>query len=150
MNHIANLLDVEHIALDLPAPDKHQALAAAARLFARDGLDPVKVQAALAEREQLGSTGIGEGVAIPHGRLKGLASPRGAFVRLAEPVPFDACDGRPVRLVFVLLVPEQATEEHLQILSELAERFSDPAVRQALTTVSDPESALGLLTGTDG
>lgn len=150
MNHIANLLDVEHIALDLPAPDKHQALAAAARLFAHDGLDPVKVQAALAEREQLGSTGIGEGVAIPHGRLKGLASPRGAFVRLAEPVPFDACDGRPVRLVFVLLVPEQATEEHLQILSELAERFSDPAVRQALTTVSDPESALGLLTGTDG
>ena len=150
MNRIASILDVEHIALDLPAANKTAALEAAARLFTRDGLDPAKVQAALAEREQLGSTGIGEGVAIPHGRLKGLASPRGAFVRLAEPVPFDACDGRPVRLVFVLLVPEQATEEHLQILSELAERFSDPAVRQALTTVSDPESALGLLTGTDG
>ena len=150
MNRIASILDVEHIALDLPAANKAQALEAAARLFARDGLDPAKVQAALAERERLGSTGIGEGVAIPHGRLKGLSAPRGAFVRLAEPVPFDACDGRPVRLMFVLLVPEQATEEHLQLLSELAERFSDPDVRQALTTVSDPESALGLLTGADG
>lgn len=147
MNLIASLLDVEHIALDLPAADKQQALGAAARLFARDGLDPAKVQAALAERERLGSTGIGEGVAIPHGRLKGLSAPRGAFVRLATPVPFDASDGRPVRLMFVLLVPEQATEEHLQILSELAERFSDPDVRQALLSAPDPESALNLLTG---
>ncbi len=147
MNRIASILDVEHIALDLPAANKAQALEAAARLFARDGLDPAKVQAALAERERLGSTGIGEGVAIPHGRLKGLASPRGAFVRLAEPVAFDASDGRPVRLMFVLLVPEQATEEHLQILSELAERFSDPDVRQALLSAPDPESALNLLTG---
>ncbi|MBI5781368.1 MAG: PTS sugar transporter subunit IIA [Rhodocyclales bacterium] len=150
MNRIAHLLDVEHIALDLPAANKTQAQEAAARLFARDGLDPAKVAAALAERERLGSTGIGEGVAIPHGRLKGLSAPRGAFVRLAEPVAFDACDGRPVQLMFVLLVPEQATEEHLQILSELAERFSDPDVRQALLTASDPESVLSLLTGAAG
>ena len=82
-------------------------------------------------RERLGSTGLGQGVAIPHGRIKGLKEARGAFLRLAQPVPFDAPDGNPVSLVFVLLVPEKATEKHLQILSELAQMFSDKALREA-------------------
>src|SRR5207249_7226667 len=63
-------------------------------------------------RERLGSTGLGQGLAIPHGRIKGLKEAVGAFVRLAQPVPFDAPDGKPVSLVFLLLVPEQATEQH--------------------------------------
>ena len=71
-------------------------------------------------REKLGSTGLGQGIAIPHGRIKGLKDALGAFVRPRQPIPFDAPDGKPVSLVFVLLVPEQATEKHLQILSELA------------------------------
>ena len=70
------------------------------------------------------------GVAIPHGRIKGLKEALGAFLRLAQPVPFDAPDGNPVSLVFVLLVPEKATEKHLQILSELAQMFSDKALRE--------------------
>lgn len=77
-------------------------------------------------REKLGSTGLGRGIAIPHGRIKDLQQASGAFFRLAHPCPFDlARDGEPVSLLFVLLVPEQATEQHLQILSELAERFSE-------------------------
>jgi len=88
-------------------------------------------------RERLGSTGLGQGVAIPHGRIKGLKEAVGAFMRLASPVPFDAPDGKPVNLVFFLLVPEQATEQHLQILSELAQLFSDRDLRERLATELD-------------
>jgi PTS system nitrogen regulatory IIA component len=88
-------------------------------------------------RERLGSTGLGQGVAIPHGRIKGLKDALGAFVRLAQPVPFDAPDTKPVQLLFVLLVPEQATEKHLQILSELAQMFSDRALREAMAAAAD-------------
>jgi PTS system nitrogen regulatory IIA component len=80
---------------------------------------------------------LGQGVAIPHGRIKGLREPVAAFVRLATPVPFDAPDGKPVNLLFILLVPEQATEQHLQILSELAQMFSDRELREQLTQTQD-------------
>ena len=96
------------------------------------GIARSQVFDSLFAREKLGSTGLGQGVAIPHGRIKGLKEAVGAFVRLAQPVPFDAPDGQPVSLVFVLLVPEQATEQHLQILSELAQMFSDKALREAM------------------
>jgi PTS system nitrogen regulatory IIA component len=88
-------------------------------------------------RERLGSTGLGQGVAIPHGRIKGLKEAVGAFVRLAQPVPFDAPDGKPVSLVFLLLVPEQATEQHLRVLSELAQMLSDRELREKLSTGTD-------------
>jgi len=88
-------------------------------------------------REKLGSTGLGQGVAIPHGRIKGLKDPIGAFLRLKTAVAFDAPDGRPVELVFVLLVPEQATEQHLEILSELAQMFSDRELRSRLAAATD-------------
>jgi PTS system nitrogen regulatory IIA component len=88
-------------------------------------------------REKLGSTGLGQGVAIPHGRIKGLKDATGAFLRLAAPVPFDSPDGKPVSLLFVLLVPEVATEQHLQILSELAQHFSDRTCREALASAID-------------
>ncbi len=95
-------------------------------------------------RERLGSTGLGQGVAIPHGRIKGLKDALGAFVRVAQPVPFDAPDGKPVNLVFALLVPEHATEKHLEILSELAQMFSDRALREAMASAPDAQ-ALHLL-----
>ena len=88
-------------------------------------------------RERLGSTGLGQGVAIPHGRIKGLREAVAAFVRLGTPVAFDAPDGKPVSLLFILLVPEQATEQHLQILSELAQMFSDSELRDQLTRAQD-------------
>ena len=81
----------------------------------------------LINREKLGSTGLGKGVALPHGRTGSLDGPLCAFVRLGEPVEFDAADGEPVDLVFALLVPEESTEEHLQVLSSIAELFSNPS-----------------------
>ncbi|MBP7581512.1 MAG: PTS sugar transporter subunit IIA, partial [Vogesella sp.] len=81
-------------------------------------------------REKLGSTGLGQGVAIPHGRVKGLKEATGVFIRLASPIPFDSPDGKPVNLLFVLLVPEQATDLHLQVLSELAQLFSSRSLRE--------------------
>ncbi|MBC7781463.1 MAG: PTS IIA-like nitrogen regulatory protein PtsN [Proteobacteria bacterium] len=84
-------------------------------------------------RERLGSTGLGQGVAIPHGRIKGLREAIGVFVRTHAPVPFDAPDGLPVSLIFVLLVPERATDLHLEILAQLAQLFSDRAIRERLT-----------------
>ena len=92
---------------------------------------------ALFAREKLGSTGLGLGVAIPHGRIKGLKQATGAFVRLQTPVPFESPDGNPVDLVFVLLVPEAATDQHLALLSELAQMLSERAFRQKLYAAAD-------------
>ena len=87
---------------------------------------------ALINRERLGSTGLGKGVAIPHGRIASLERPVCAFVKLATPVDFDATDGQPVDLIFTLLVPEDSTEEHLQVLSTIAEIFSNAGISMAL------------------
>ncbi len=89
-------------------------------------------------REKLGSTGLGQGIAIPHGRIKGLKEAVGAFVRMKQPIPFDAPDGQPVNLIFVLLVPDRATDLHLQILSELAQMFSDKPFRERLLASATP------------
>ncbi len=99
----------------------------------------------LCARERLGSTGLGHGVAIPHGRVAGLGSAIGAFVRLAEPVDFGAPDGQPVDLVFALAVPEHFTHQHLVLLSELAERFSSEAFRDALRAAPDAAALLAVL-----
>ena len=102
-----------------------------------DGVKGDAVAGSLHAREKLGSTGLGQGIAIPHGRIKGLREARGAFARLKSPIAFDAPDGRPVSSVFVLLVPEHATEQHLQLLSELAQMFSDKRFREALAGAPD-------------
>jgi PTS system nitrogen regulatory IIA component len=141
MNQIVDLLPVANVALDVDATTKSRLFEAVAALFERDtGLPAATIVAALAAREKLGSTGLGQGIAIPHGRLKGLAEARGAFVRLAAPIAFDAPDARPVSQVFVLLVPEHATDRHLQILSELAQMFSDKAFRDAVSAAPDAAS----------
>ena len=94
------------------------------------------ITASLAAREKLGSTGLGQGIAIPHGRIRGLTEARGAFARLQTAIPFDAPDGKPVSQVFVLLVPEQATDLHLQLLSELAQMFSERSFRDRLAAAA--------------
>jgi PTS system nitrogen regulatory IIA component len=137
MNQIADLLPAANIALDLDVPSKARLFDAFGSLFGTNaGLDAGMVSASLAAREKLGSTGLGQGVAIPHGRIKGLKAARGAFARLKSAVPFDAPDGKPVSQVFVLLVPEQATDLHLQLLSELAQMFSDKAFRASLANAA--------------
>ena len=100
---------------------------------------------ALVNREKLGSTGLGKGVAIPHGRLPGLEQPVCAFVGLDTPVDFDAADNQPVDLVFALLVPEDSTEEHLQVLSTIAEIFSDPGICAALRDCQSSDCILDQL-----
>src|SRR3990172_8337331 len=159
MSLVAKLLPPSNVLPDLAASSKKRLFEQVGLLFEnRHGVAKAVVYDSLFDRERLGSTGLGQGVAIPHGRIKGLkealaafvrlAQPvpfdaphgpikglkeaRAAFVRLAQPVPFDAPDGKPVNLVFALLVPEHATEKHLEILSELAQMFSDRALREAL------------------
>jgi nitrogen PTS system EIIA component len=133
MNQIAELLPLANIALDIDVASKARLFEAAGELFAASsGLDAATVASSLAAREKLGSTGLGQGIAIPHGRIKGLKEARGAFLRLKQPVSFDAPDGKPVSQVFVLLVPEQATDLHLQLLSELAQMFSERTFREKL------------------
>ena len=141
MNLIAPLLPLAHVLVDIDVSSKKRVFEQVGLLF-ENSLHIARsiVFDSLFARERLGSTGLGQGVAIPHGRIKGLKDALGAFVRLAQPVPFDAPDAKPVTLLFVLLVPEQATEKHLQILSELAQMFSDRALREALATAADAEA----------
>ena len=145
MSQITQLLSIENIVLDLDVTSKKRVFEHAGLLFENhQGIARSTVFDSLFAREKLGSTGLGLGIAIPHGRIKGLKQAAGAFLRLATPVPFDSPDGRPVDLLFVLLVPEQATEQHLQILSELAQRFSDRAFREKLQTAADPAAVVAL------
>ena len=138
MNLIAKLLPPSNILLDLDVTSKKRLFEQAGLLFENNqGIARSTVFDSLFAREKLGSTGLGQGVAIPHGRIKGIKEAIGAFLRLKNPVPFDAPDGKAVGVVFVLLVPEQATERHLQILSELAQMFSDRDMREALNAAGD-------------
>ena len=145
MSQIAHLLSASNIALDLDVATKARLFEAAGALFAASAhLDAGMVAMSLGAREKLGSTGLGQGIAIPHGRIKGLTDARGAFLRLKNPVPFDAPDGKPVAQVFVLLVPEQATDLHLQLLSELAQMFSERAFREKLAAATHADDILAL------
>jgi len=138
MNQIALLLPAANVLLDVDAPSKARLFDALGALFeANAGLARKLVVDSLLAREKLGSTGLGQGVAIPHGRIKGLAVAQGAFARLKSPIAFDAPDGKPVAQVFVLLVPEHATEKHLQLLSELAQMFSEKPFRERLAVATD-------------
>jgi PTS system nitrogen regulatory IIA component len=139
MNLVAKLLPPSNILLDLDVTSKKRLFEQAGLLFENNqGIARSLVFDSLFARERLGSTGLGQGVAIPHGRIKGLKEAVGAFVRLTAPVAFDAPDGKPVGLAFVLLVPEHATEQHLQILSELAQMLSDRELRDRLVGENDP------------
>ncbi len=140
MNRICELLPVSHIQLDVEAQSKKRIFELAGLLFEeRHGLARSKVFDSLLARERLGSTGLGEGIAIPHGRIKGLQEAIVAVFRLATPVPFEAPDGQPVSVLIFLLVPEQATQQHLEILSEVAEMLSDKGLRESLARAPSAE-----------
>jgi PTS system nitrogen regulatory IIA component len=132
------------IICGLELSSKKRLLEALARLLASEhpGLNPDIVFERLLERERLGSTGLGHGIALPHARVKEVKEALGAFVSSVKGVDYDAMDGEPVDLAFALLVPESATEEHLQLLAKLAGLFSDPRVRKRLR---DADSADGIL-----
>ena len=148
MSLISSLLEPSHVALDVDAPDKKALFErAAVMLEGASGLSRAQVVDSLLARERLGSTGLGQGIAIPHGRVNGLRNAVGAFLRVRVPIPFDAPDERPVSMAFVLLVPERATDAHLQILSELAQMFSDRELRRQLAVAPEAASAQSLIAG---
>lgn len=146
MNLITKLLPPSLVVLDLEVGSKKRLFEQIGLMFENEKrIAMATVFDSLFAREKLGSTGLGYAVAIPHGRIKGLRETCCAFIRTATGVPFDAPDGAPVRLVFSMLVPEQATEQHLEILSELAQMFSDPAFREALMGAKSASEAHQLL-----
>ena len=133
MNCFANILSSDHVQVDVGAGSKKRVFEHVGLLFEQfNGIARAEVSDNLFARERLGSTSLGYGVAIPHGRVKGVAKPLAAVLRLQQPIGFDAPDDLPVDLLFFLLVPEAATQEHLEILSQIAEMFSDQGCRDAL------------------
>ncbi len=146
MNALTNLFTPDCIALDVPAKSRADAFAAAGELFAKQtGIEASSVVEFLNARENLGSTALGAGVAIPHGRVKGLKQPSAAFMRLQAPIDFAAPDNDPVSILIFLLVPEKATQQHLEILSSIAQLLSDADARQTLSSAMDPVKVCELL-----
>ena len=146
MNLIAPLLTPDTTLLDLSFTSKKKLFEHAAELFAQTyGLKATDVFTSLFDRERLGSTALGSGIAIPHGRIKGLKDASGALYRLKTPLEFDAPDNQPVSLCFILLVPKDANERHLQILGELAQLFSDNAMHTRMLNVATPSELIALL-----
>ena len=138
MTNIAKILPLANVLLDLEVSSKKRAFEQAGLLFENNcSIARSTVSDNLFARERLGSTGLGHGVAVPHGRIKGLKAPIAAFVRLAEPIPFESPDGQSVSLLIFLLMPDHVTHQHLEILSEIAEMLSNEAFRETLNTESD-------------
>jgi PTS system nitrogen regulatory IIA component len=140
----ADLITESRVLSQCEVASKKRLLETLAELLASGdtGLSDTGVFDRLLERERLGSTGLGRGVALPHARVRGIQSPIGAFVQLREPVDFDAIDDKPVDLVFGLLVPDATDEQHLKLLATLAAAFDDAAVREALRAAEGGPSAL--------
>ncbi len=142
MNRLAAILPAANVLVDVEATSKKRAFEQVGMLFEnRHSIARATVTDNLFARERLGSTGLGHGVAIPHGRIKGLKNPLAAILRVAQPIPFDAPDDEPVGLLIFLLVPEAATQRHLEILSEIAELLSDRDLRDRLKSA---DSAVAL------
>jgi len=138
MNRLASILPATQVLVGVDATSKKRAFEEAGLLFENlYGLSRALVTDSLFSRERLGSTGLGHGVAIPHGRIKGLKAPMAAVFQLAQAIGFDAPDDHAVGLLIFLLVPEAATQKHLEILSEIAEMLSDAALRQKLAASTD-------------
>ena len=146
MNALLDLFTPDCIALHSPAKNRSEAFALAGSLFSeRLNLSPDLIISFLNAREDLGSTALGAGVAIPHGRVKGLKDPVAALVRLNAPIEFAAPDGLPISILIFLLVPEKATQQHLEILSSIAQLLSDPDARSKISAENDPEKVCRLL-----
>jgi len=139
MNRLASILPPAQVLVGVDATSKKRAFEEAGLLFENlHGLSRALITDSLFARERLGSTGLGHGVAIPHGRIKGLKNPLAAVLRVKDAIAFDAPDDEPVSLLIFLLVPEAATQRHLEILSEIAEMLSDRELRERLKSEPDP------------
>jgi PTS system nitrogen regulatory IIA component len=144
---VSELLELERISCNTHAASKKRVLEQLSELLAvnQDDLTQIKVFDSLLSRERLGSTGLGHGVAIPHGRVKESDKTLLALIKLDQGIDYDAVDNQPVDLLFALLVPEQSTDEHLQLLSQLAEMLSDPALVERLRAAPDSGNLLNTI-----
>ena len=138
MNRLTAILPATNVLVGIEATSKKRVFEHAGVLFENHhAIARATITDNLFARERLGSTGLGHGVAIPHGRIKGLKNPLAAVMRVAQPIPFDAPDDEPVSLLIFLLVPEAATQRHLERLSEIAEMLSDRDLRERLKLAED-------------
>ena len=148
MSTIAKLLSTKDIRLDMEIASRDRLLQEIARHMEHEyGMPQEWVFQSLSRREKIGSTALGEGVAIPHARIKDLQRIQLAYIRLRQPIPFDAPDDKPVSDILVILVPKEATEEHLRILSEVTQMFSDPQFRQQLRNCGEAGETKRLFDG---
>jgi PTS system nitrogen regulatory IIA component len=144
---LSKILSPQRVAVNLRVASKKRLLEKMAELLQKGdtGLVQNDVLQVLIERERLGSTGIGHGVALPHGRVPGLEQAIGAFATLEQPVDFDAIDTQPVSMIFVLVVPAEATDHHLKLLAQLASMFSDAEFRKTVLSKNDAEEMYACL-----
>ncbi len=146
---ISDLLSPEKIHCDIHCSSKKRLLELISEELARnnEANSQREIFESLCARERLGSTGLGKGVAIPHGRIKGIDHVEVSFIRLNKPLPFDSVDGEPVDLLFALAVPETCGEDHLKLLAQVAELFGDPELLEELRAAESQGELLKLLSG---
>jgi len=144
---ISDLLSPVRIRCDVHCSSKKRLLEIISQELARNSgeLDQREIFESLCARERLGSTGLGKGVAIPHGRVKGSLDVQACFIRLKKPLPFDAIDSEPVDLLFALAVPENCSEDHLKLLAQVAELFGNPDLLRQLREADNAKKLLKLL-----
>ncbi len=149
--HLLDYIDPARIDLHLEGGSKEEVLARLVELLVANGTVQHKDEllASLLEREGLGSTGIGHGVAIPHGRSRDLAQPAIAFARCEREVDFDAIDGQPTRMFFLLVAPENGSNEHLHLLAKIARLMRDASTREQLLQMDSVEQVLELFRAFD-
>lgn len=145
----SDLLTPERVYSNVRASSKKRLLELISSALVKNdpGLDSREVFESLCARERLGSTGLGNGVAIPHGRISGESTVQAVFIRLAKPLDYGSADGKPVDLLFALVVPEHSTSDHLRLLSQIAEQFSDEALLKQLREADDNTEMLDRLSG---
>ena len=147
---LADFLDFDAIKPSLSGGNKRSLLQQLANIAGqRLGLEPATILASLTEREQLGSTGFGQGVAIPHGKIDGLGQIYGVFARLSEPLDYKAIDGRPVDLVFLLLSPVDAGAEHLKALAAISRVTRNVATLEKMRGARSRDALAAVLMGAD-
>ena len=145
---LSEIINVNRIKNDVDVKSKKRALEELSNLVTQDQtqLDANEIFDSLISRERLGATGVGYGIAIPHGRIKNCQKITGAFIKLSESIDFNTIDNLPVDILFTLIVPEESTDEHLQVLAFLASMFSDKSFREKLRKSDSPEDTYQLLT----
>ena len=144
---LSEIINVNRIRNDVDVKSKKRALEELSQLLAQEqtNLDASEIFDSLISRERLGATGLGYGIALPHGRIKNCQKITGAFIQLTEGVDFNTSDNLPVKMLFALIVPEESTDEHLQVLALLASMFNDESFREKLQQSKDNESTYQLL-----